>query len=195
MAEQAAPSVRNKWLAAIPLIAFVALAVIFYIRLQSGEDRSTIPSALIGKQAPVFELEPLQGLKIGGEPVPGFSNQVFKNQVTVVNVWASWCVPCRQEHPVITEIGKRQDVQLVGINYKDNTENALRFLGTLGNPFQRVGIDPRGKAAIDWGVYGIPETFLVGSDGTILYKHVGPMDAKTYTEKFLPQIEKAQLTN
>lgn len=195
MAEQTATFARNKWLAAIPLILFVALAVIFYVRLHSNEDRSTIPSALIGKQVPTFELVALKGLKSDNQQVPGFSDKVFKDNISVVNVWASWCVPCRQEHPVITEIGKLKDVQLLGLNYKDNPENALRFLGTLGNPFAGVGVDPRGQVAIDWGVYGIPETFLVGSDGKILYKHVGPMDAKTYTEKFLVELKKAKQAN
>lgn len=190
MAENTAnPGVR--WIVIAPLALFLVLAVIFFVQLQRGGANSTIPSALIGKQAPTFELAALEGLKHSGEPVPSLKSTMFEGKVSVVNVWASWCVPCRQEHPVISEIGKDDRIQLTGINYKDKTENALRFLGSLGNPFKAVGVDPRGKVSIDWGVYGIPETFLVGRDGSILYKHVGPMDVATYREKFMPEVEKA----
>jgi cytochrome c biogenesis protein CcmG/thiol:disulfide interchange protein DsbE len=107
--------------------------------------------------------------------VPGLSDADLKGRVTVVNVWASWCVPCRQEHPVLAELAKNPSMRVVGINYKDNPENARRFLGSLGNPFAAIGIDPNGRAAIDWGVYGVPETFVVGPDGTIRHKHIGAL--------------------
>jgi cytochrome c biogenesis protein CcmG/thiol:disulfide interchange protein DsbE len=95
--------------------------------------------------------------------------------VTIVNVWASWCAPCRQEHPLLMDLAKDPSVRVVGVNYKDNPENARRFLGQLGNPFAVVGVDPSGRAAIDWGVYGVPETFVVGPDGTVRHKHIGPL--------------------
>jgi len=186
-----AASGRSKWFAALPLVVFLVLAAIFYKQLLSTEDKSTIPSALIGKQAPIFDLVQLEGLKADGKQLPGLSSKLFDGNITVVNVWASWCVPCRAEHPVISSMAKDPRIKLAGINYKDKTENALRFLGQLGNPFSYVGVDPKGKVAIDWGVYGIPETFLVGKDGKILYKHVGPMSDQILAQKFMPEIEKA----
>ena len=107
--------------------------------------------------------------------MPGLSGDDLKGGVTVVNVWASWCAPCRQEHPLLMDLAKNPAVRVVGINYKDNPENARRFLGALGNPFAAVGGDPSGRAAIDWGVYGVPETFVVGPDGAIRHKHIGPL--------------------
>jgi cytochrome c biogenesis protein CcmG, thiol:disulfide interchange protein DsbE len=115
------------------------------------------------------------GLTEGGNPVPGLSDADLKGRVTVVNVWASWCVPCRQEHPALVELAKDPAVRVVGINYKDSPDNARRFLRELGNPFAAIGADSSGRAAIDWGVYGVPETFVVGPDGTIRHKHIGPL--------------------
>src|SRR5215213_604127 len=158
----------------VPLFVFAALALLFLVRLYAG-DPSRVPSALIGRPVPAFTLEPLPGLSQAGQQVPGLSDADLKGRVTVVNVWASWCVPCRQEHPTLVELAKNPALRVVGINYKDNPENARRFLGSLGNPFAAVGIDPNGRAAIDWGVYGVPETFVVGPDGTILHKHIGPL--------------------
>jgi cytochrome c biogenesis protein CcmG/thiol:disulfide interchange protein DsbE len=111
--------------------------------------------------------------------VPGLSTEALKGRVTLVNVWASWCAPCREEHPVLVELAKDTSVALVGINYKDQPDNARRFLGALGNPFAAVGVDANGRAAIDWGVYGVPETFVIAPDGTIAYKHVGPLTAQS----------------
>jgi len=111
--------------------------------------------------------------------------------VTLVNVWASWCAPCRQEHPVILALSQDPRLTVVGVNYKDGNENALRFLGELGNPYTAIGLDPNGKMAIDWGVYGIPESYLVGPDGTILYKKVGPFDENTVRTGLMPAVEKA----
>jgi len=185
------PAQRSKWIAAIPLVVFLVLAAIFYKQLASGGGKSEIPSVLIGKQAPVFTLEPLEGLKAAAKPVPGFSSELFKDKVTIVNVWASWCVPCRQEHPVIATLADDERIQLVGLNYKDKTDNALRFLGQLGNPYKFVGTDPKGKAAIDWGVYGIPETFVVSRGGVIVHKQIGPLSEAKLKATFLPAIEKA----
>jgi cytochrome c biogenesis protein CcmG/thiol:disulfide interchange protein DsbE len=155
-------------------LVFTALALLFLVRLYAG-DPSKVPSVLIGRPVPTFVLEPLPGLTQNGQPVPGLSDADLKGRVTVVNVWASWCGPCRQEHPALVELAKTPVVRVVGINYKDNPENARRFLGALGNPFAAVGADPSGRAAIDWGVYGVPETFVVGPDGTIRHKHIGPL--------------------
>jgi cytochrome c biogenesis protein CcmG/thiol:disulfide interchange protein DsbE len=158
----------------LPALIFTGLAVLFMIRLYAG-DPSRVPSALIGRPAPAFALAPMPGLSANGQPVPGLSDGDLKGQVTVVNVWASWCAPCRQEHPALMALAKEPSLRVVGINYKDQPENARRFLGALGNPFAAVGIDPNGRTAIDWGVYGVPETFIVGPDGTIRHKHIGPL--------------------
>jgi cytochrome c biogenesis protein CcmG/thiol:disulfide interchange protein DsbE len=169
---KSAPRVRLLYL--LPIIVFAALALLFLYRLFTGEP-SKIPSALIGRPVPAFALEPLPGLVENGRPVPGLSSDDLKGRVTIVNVWASWCGPCRQEHPSLMQLAKNPSLRVAGINYKDTPENARRFLGTFGNPFAAVGIDPSGRAAIDWGVYGVPETFIVGPDGTIRHKHIGPL--------------------
>lgn len=178
-------------LAALPLAVFIALALIFWTQLNSGRDISEIPSALIGTKAPWRDLDPLAGATKDGAPVPTLTTQTARGKLTLVNFWASWCVPCRQEHPVILQLSKDPRITVVGVNYKDGAENALRFLGELGNPFSAIGLDPAGRMAIDWGVYGIPESYLVGPDGTILYKRVGPFDDKSLTEGLYPAIEKA----
>jgi len=178
-------------LAALPLTVFIALALIFWTQLNSGRDISEIPSALIGTKAPWRDLDPLAGATKDGAPVPALTTQTARGKLTLVNFWASWCVPCRQEHPVILQLSKDPRITVVGVNYKDGAENALRFLGELGNPFSAIGLDPAGRMAIDWGVYGIPESYLVGPDGTILYKRVGPFDDKSLTEGLYPAIEKA----
>ncbi|MCB1430032.1 MAG: DsbE family thiol:disulfide interchange protein, partial [Nitratireductor sp.] len=184
--EPAAPR-RRVWLAALPLVVFLVLAGIFLKQLESGGSARDIPSALIGKPVPEFALAPLDGLlDNGGAQVPGIDTASFKGKVTVVNVWASWCAPCRLEHPLILALRENRDVRIVGINYKDQTANALRFLGQLGNPFDAVGVDPRGSAAIDWGVYGVPETFIVDRNGLIAYKHVGPLTPDSIRSEILP---------
>ncbi|ADH90069.1 periplasmic protein thiol/disulfide oxidoreductase DsbE [Ancylobacter novellus DSM 506] len=182
---------RRRLLVLLPLIAFVALAALFYGRLFSG-DPSRIPSALIGRPAPALDLPPLQGLTRDGQPVPGLTSAGLKGEVTVLNVFASWCVPCRDEHPFLVELSKMQGFRLVGLNYKDEAENARRFLGRFGNPYAAVGVDAGGRAAIDWGVYGVPETFVIGRDGRIAYKFIGPIDAQGLKERLLPEIEKAK---
>ena len=178
-------------LAALPLAVFIALSLIFWTQLNSGRDISEIPSALIGTKAPWRDLDPLAGATKDGAPVPALTTQTARGKLTLVNFWASWCVPCRQEHPVILQLAKDPRITVVGVNYKDGAENALRFLGELGNPFSAIGLDPAGRMAIDWGVYGIPESYLVGPDGTILYKRVGPFDDKSLKEGLYPAIEKA----
>ena len=182
-------SSANCWFALLPLLFFVALAGIFYKQLASGGGTSDIPSALIGEKAPSASLDPLVGLKDNGGQVPAFTPEVLNGKYSLVNVWASWCAPCRQEHPLLVELSANPDIQIVGLNYKDKTENALRFLGQLGNPYDAVGVDPKGRAAIDWGVYGVPESFVVEPDRTILYKHIGPLTPEVLEEKILPLIK------
>jgi cytochrome c biogenesis protein CcmG/thiol:disulfide interchange protein DsbE len=184
------PAPRRSWLMALPLVAFAALAAIFWFRLGSG-DPSKIPSALIGHPAPQTALPALQGLVRDGAPVTGLDPAVFKGHVSVVNVWASWCVPCHDEAPLLTELGRDKRLQLVGINYKDGADNARRFLGRYGNPFGIVGVDGNGRASIEWGVYGVPETFVVGRDGVIAYKMVGPVTPDNFNSVLKVEIDKA----
>jgi cytochrome c biogenesis protein CcmG/thiol:disulfide interchange protein DsbE len=188
LSERPAPW-RRLWLV-LPLIAFLVLASLFFLRLGSG-DPSRVPSALIGRAVPDASLPPLDGLARAGKPVPGLSAADFNGHVSLVNVWASWCVPCHEEIPLLVTLGADTRIQLVGINYKDQPDNARRFLGRYGNPFVKMGVDPNGRAAIDWGVYGVPETFVVGRDGRIAYKLIGPITAENLAKGLMPQIEKA----
>jgi cytochrome c biogenesis protein CcmG/thiol:disulfide interchange protein DsbE len=174
---------------ALPLLVFIALAALLFFRLGSG-DPSRLPSALIGKPAPSLSLSALDGLMRDGAPVPGLDPSKFKGQITLVNVWASWCLPCHAEHPQLMRLAADRRLQLVGINYKDAAENARRFLGRYGNPFSAVGVDQNGRSAIEWGVYGVPELFLIGRDGRIAYKQVGPITDETLPE-LTREIEKA----
>jgi cytochrome c biogenesis protein CcmG/thiol:disulfide interchange protein DsbE len=182
-----APAPRPRLVFLLPLAAFVALAAVFLIRLEAGGDPEAIPSVLIGKPAPSFDLPPLDGM-IG---VPGLKTADLAGKVTVLNIFASWCAPCRQEHPQREALAGDGRIRLVAINYKDVDENARRFLGEMGNPFAAIGADRPGRTAIDWGVYGVPETFLVGRDGKILFKHVGPLTVDAARRTLLPEIEKA----
>jgi cytochrome c biogenesis protein CcmG/thiol:disulfide interchange protein DsbE len=182
----------RRWMVALPLIGFMAVAALFLLRLYGG-DPSKIPSALIGQPAPQTTLPALQGLVHNGAPVPGLDPAAFKGKVSVVNVWASWCVPCHDEAPLLTALAKDTRLQIVGINYKDSPDNARRFLGRYGNPFAAVGVDGDGRAAIEWGVYGMPETFVVDGKGRIAYKHVGPIGAEALEAKIIPAIRAAQV--
>lgn len=174
----------------LPLIVFAGLAALFLFQLTLGGDPQKIPSALINKPAPEFSLGPIEGISRDGAQVPGFTRDDFLGKVSVVNVFASWCVPCRQEHPLMEELGKVEGIQLIGINYKDNPENARRFLGSLGNPYDRIGADDSGRAAIEWGVYGVPETFVVDGKGMIRYKFIGPLSPNSFRDNFLPELKK-----
>ena len=177
-------------MALIPLVVFGGIAAtaakMLYDQDFHGKNIAEIPSALIGTKAPTLNLSPLEGSNL-----PPLTDAAIKGKLTLVNVFASWCIPCREEHPVLKELAKDSRLNIVAINYKDKSENALRFLGELGNPYAAIGIDPNGKAAIDWGVYGIPESYLVGPDGTILYKRVGPFDDISLKEGLFPAMEKA----
>jgi cytochrome c biogenesis protein CcmG/thiol:disulfide interchange protein DsbE len=182
---------RSNILVLLPLIVFAALAILFLVRLWSG-DPSRLPSALLGQPAPKTDLPPLAGLTTrDGKPIPGLSNAAFPGELTLVNVWASWCIPCADEVPFLEKLSHDKRIKLVGINYKDPTDNARRFLNRYGNPFVAVGVDASGRASIDWGVYGVPETYLIGRDGTIVYKLVGPVTAENLDGALNPEIAKA----
>jgi cytochrome c biogenesis protein CcmG/thiol:disulfide interchange protein DsbE len=176
------PSIRIARLALVPVVLFAVLAAVFFLGLE-GDDPSVVPSALIGQKVPAFKLPPLEGTTL-----PGLASADLEGgKVTLVNVFASWCGPCRLEHPVLMSFSKRGDIALVGINYKDEPQNVRRFLASLGVPYQAVGADPTGRASIDWGVYGVPETFVVDGKGIIRFKWVGPVS----DEKALERLETA----
>jgi cytochrome c biogenesis protein CcmG, thiol:disulfide interchange protein DsbE len=181
---------RRRLLVLLPLVLFLALAALFFFRLGAG-DPSKLPSVLIGREAPPTDLPPVAGLERNGAPVPGIVPADFKGTVTVLNVWASWCVPCRDEAALLMALAGDKRIRLVGINYKDQPDNARRFLGRFGNPFVASGADANGRAAIEWGVYGVPETFIVGRDGKIAYKLVGPLTPENLERVVKPEIEKA----
>jgi cytochrome c biogenesis protein CcmG, thiol:disulfide interchange protein DsbE len=171
----------------LPALLFLALALLFWKGL-SG-DPGTLPSALINRPVPDFKLPAVEGVSL-----PGLSDTDLKQgRVTVVNIWASWCGPCRAEHPVLMELAKRNDIALVGINNKDSAINAARFLGALGQPFSAIGWDDAGRVTIDWGGYGVPETFIVDGQGIIRHKHVGPLSAEGLAGAFAEEIRKAAL--
>ena len=182
---------RRRLLVLLPLVVFLALAALFFFRLGSG-DPSRIPSALIGHPAPETNMPPVPGLTArDGKPLPGIVAADFKGAVTLVNVWASWCIPCHDEAPLLNTLAQDGRIRLIGINYKDQPDNARRFLGRYGNPFAAAGADGNGRASIEWGVYGVPETFLIGRDGKIAYKLVGPITEANLASVLKPEIEKA----
>ena len=182
---------RRRLLVLLPLAVFLALAALFLFRLGSG-DPSRIPSALIGRPAPDTNLAAVPGLNArDGRPMPGIAAADFKGAVTLVNVWASWCVPCHDEAPLLDALSADKRIRIVGINYKDQPDNARRFLGRYGNPFVAAGADGNGRASMEWGVYGVPETFIVGRDGAIAYKLVGPITEANLERVIKPEIEKA----
>ncbi|MGR9170418.1 DsbE family thiol:disulfide interchange protein [Rhizobium sp. KDH_Rht_773_N] len=180
----------SRYIAAlIPLVVFGGIAAtaakMLYDQDFHGKNIAEIPSALIGTKAPSLNLPALEGSNL-----PALTDETVKGKLTLVNVFASWCIPCRDEHPVLKQLAQDGRLNIVAINYKDKSENALRFLGELGNPYHAIGVDPNGKAAIDWGVYGIPESYLVAPDGTIIYKRVGPFDDISLKEGLFPAMEK-----
>jgi cytochrome c biogenesis protein CcmG/thiol:disulfide interchange protein DsbE len=181
---------RRRIVVLLPLVLFLGIALLFLFRLGAG-DPSIIPSALIGHPAPQTPLPAVAGLNRDGAPIPGIDPASFKGTVTIVNVWASWCVPCHDEAPLLMKLSQDSRLRLVGINYKDEADNARRFLGRYGDPFAATGADESGRAAIEWGVYGVPETFIVGRDARIAYKLVGPITADNFDSVLMPQIDKA----
>ncbi len=172
------------------LLAFVPVAgaagLIGLLAFGLGRDPSVLPSTLIGKPVPDFDLRPVQGRTLG------LSGANLRGTVSLVNVFASWCVPCWLEHPLFLKLARDKLVTIHGINYKDAPDDAAQWLDSLGDPYTRTGADRDGRVAIDWGVYGVPETFVVGADGTIAYKHVGPVTEQALSETILPLVSRLQ---
>ena len=169
---------RAAWFALVPLVLFLGLAGLFGYRLAAGGAADAIPSVLLGRPAPaVAALPALEGVDApAGGPVAPPALPDPDGRVSLVNVFASWCAPCREEHPAISALAARPDTVAVGLAYKDDPAASARFLRELGNPFERVGVDREGRAALDWGITGVPETFVVAPDGTVVHAHAGPVD-------------------
>ncbi|VTZ25521.1 Thiol:disulfide interchange protein CycY [Methylocella tundrae] len=190
------PAKRRSLLVFLPLLFFGAIAALFLLRLFAG-DASRLPSALIGREVPAFTLAGVEGLPGAN----GLSDaDLRQGHVTIVNVFASWCVPCREEHPTLMGIAGDQKlkdlgVRLVGLAYKDTPANVRELLGADGDPYATIGADPNGRAAIDLGVYGVPETFIIRGDGTVAYRFVGPLSDESYAATLLPEIKKAAGAN
>lgn len=184
---------RKKLVVLMPLLLFFALAGVFLYQLLSGHDPKEIPSVLIGKTAPSTDLPPLAGVTgPDGQPMPGLDlTGPGDGRPVLVNVFASWCAPCRQEHPLLMEIARDDRFRLVAINYKDKPANAREFLSSLGNPYEAIGVDEKGAATIDWGVYGVPESFLVAPDGEILFKQTGPFTPESVRDGLMPAVDAA----
>lgn len=171
---------RLRYLA--PVIVFIALALMLGWGLT--HDPREIPSTLIGKSVPRFSLPPVKGRSLG------LSNVDLKGEVSLVNVFASWCVACREEHPLLLKMKADGVLPIHGLDYKDAPEDAARWLNTFGDPYTRTGADINGRIGIDWGVYGVPETFVIGKDGRIAYKHIGPLTPEALDRTILPLIRR-----
>ena len=180
---QAQPQ-RRRLLSYLPLAVFALMAVFLGIGLTMNPR--DIPSPLIGKPVPNFSLPPVKGRSLG------LASADLKGQVSLVNVFASWCVACREEHPVLLDLARKGVVPIHGLNYKDKPNDAQAWLDELGDPYTRTGADIDGRVAIDWGVYGVPETFVVDRNGIIAYKQIGPITPEALREKILPLIAKLQ---
>ena len=176
-----APMRRRNVLVFLPLAVAAVLGVVLAWGLT--RDPSTLPSTLIGKPVPAFELPPVKGRTLG------LSSTDLKGEVSLVNVFASWCVACRAEHPLFMKLAAQGTVPLHGLNYKDQPDDAAKWLDSLGDPYTRTGADISGRVAIDWGVYGVPETFVIGADGRVAYKHIGPVSEEALTGTILPLVE------
>jgi cytochrome c biogenesis protein CcmG/thiol:disulfide interchange protein DsbE len=185
------PTVRRRRLIVLaPLLVFGAMAAMFAFALTKG-DPSKLPSALIGKPAPPVALSAIEGLQDGARAIPLLTQEILvQGDVTVVNFWASWCGPCVEEHPYLIELARIPGVRVVGVNYKDLGANARRFLGRYGNPYAAIGADTTGRTAIEWGVYGMPETFILDGKGRIVFKHVGQITPAALRSNLLPTIQR-----
>lgn len=171
------------WKFIVPFGLFALLGVFLYVGLH--RDPSYVPSPLIGKPAPEFTLPSLQ------DPAYPVSSKDLAGRPWVLNVWGTWCAGCRQEHPVLLQIARQTSVPIIGLDWKDDATEAQRWLAELGNPYAAVAFDSEGRVAIDWGVYGAPETFLIGADGKVLYKHIAPMTLEVWAKEFEPRIQAA----
>ena len=169
----------------LPLVVLAGLIAVFAMSI--NRDPGLVRSVMIDKPVPQFTLPAVEGLD-----TPSFDATALKGEVTVVNVFASWCIPCRDEHPLLEALKAQTGVRLVGINQKDAPQNARAFLAELGNPYDAIGADRDGRVSIDWGVYGVPETFVVDQGGIITFKHIGPIDAQSLANEVIPAVEKAQ---
>jgi len=182
-----------KWRFAIPLALFVALFGVFgwmlYRSKSEHYDPSFIESPLLGKAAPQFRLPRVE------DPLQFVDSRDYAGAMFVVNVWGTWCPGCRQEHPVLLEIARQGLVPIVGIATKDTVADARRWLDTLGNPYVATALDEEGRAAIDWGVYGAPETFLVDAQGRVVYKHIAPLTMDVWEREFVSRIQKSKLAS
>lgn len=175
-----------------PVAIFVIVAALFAFALRTG-DPSKLPSALLGKPVPMSDFPAIPEVAIDGKPMPGFTSaDLAKGKVTVVNFWASWCTSCVEEHPLLAELAKAADVPIYGVAQKDDPAATRRFLGRYGNPFTALGSDASGRQSIDWGVYGMPESFVVDGAGKIVYKHVGPISRESMAKDVLPAIAAAK---
>lgn len=190
---RAAP--RSRLVVALPLLIFVALAGFFLWRLESGADPNALPSVLIGKAAPRFDLPAVPGPLADGSPMPALASADLlapgAGKVTLVNFWASWCVECRTEHETLKRLARDPRVRLVGIAYKDAPADAARWLRDMGNPYAATGLDEKGRVGIDWGVYGVPETYVVRADGVIVHKFIGPLSDGAVRAVLGPKIDEA----
>ena len=172
---------RRPWLYLLPIAIFAGVGVLLYAGLY--RDPTLVPSPLIGKPVPEFELGPIQGRELG------LSSRDLREEVTLVNVFASWCVACRDEHPLLMALDREGAVPIHGLNYKDAPDDAAAWLDALGDPYSRIGADRDGRVGLDWGVYGVPETFVVGPNGRIAYKHIGPVTPRVLDEIILPLVD------
>ena len=187
MSNQDQAAQKSRWsllIAALPAAVFAAIAAAFLWGLFNNED--SLPSTMIGRDIPEFDLPPIEGRE------NGLSTSDLRGEVSLVNVWASWCVPCRVEMPLLVELSQTGSVSIHGINLKDKPAAARRFLAELGDPYDRIGADSSGRASIDWGVYGVPETFVIDSEGRIAYKHVGPFNRHSLENDILPVVRRLQ---
>jgi cytochrome c biogenesis protein CcmG, thiol:disulfide interchange protein DsbE len=176
-------NLMRRWLYVLPVVVFGLMAAAFYRGLRI--DSNVLPSALINEEAPQFDLPPLPGHD------KGLSAADLKGQVSLVNMFASWCAPCRVEHPVLVALAKTKRVPIYGVDYKDAGDAALAWLAELGDPYARIGADS-GQVGIEWGVYGVPETYVIDKTGHIRYKHVGPMSADDINNTILPLVARLQ---
>ncbi len=180
----------KRWPFLLPVVVFAVVAGYVFWGLNPDRNPSAVPSALIDKPVPDFDLPPLDGLELANLELPGLATaDLADGSVSLVNFFASWCIPCRYEHPLLMELAAAGRVRVVGIDYRDEPEDARRWLARLGNPYERVGSDRNARTAIEWGVSGVPETFVVDRAGRIRYQHIGPMTPMDLEEKILPMIE------
>ncbi len=190
--DQESPRTWHRWIFILPVVLFAGTAIIFLVNL--GKDPSLLPSTLIGKPVPQFSLPPVKGRtldRVNGQAL-GLSNTDLVGEVSLVNVFASWCPSCRIEHPLFMRLKAAGIVPIYGIDYKDRPEDVTKWLDRLGDPYTRIGSDFNGRAAIEWGVYGVPETFVINKEGRIAYKVIGAVTPRILKETLLPMIRRLQ---